>query len=239
MRTSLIRSRVLRRSRARRESAGAVMFIVVVTLGLLAVMGVYGLTAASADIKSSGHMREALQGQKAGEHAVMMTAEAFNPAAAKFLVESMSGAKRTTNCRTAIGLGGQPADVAPFPPTTDLPVPPAASCMRLSEAEMRVIEQGLNLNPWVSGVPGFAPDSFGPVTSRPTTLVEVSNPVDIPPPPGSGFNPAIQRFTQVTVTVFVEVRTSPTEPAQTVMAGRGRLTVGPIGGPAAAYAAGP
>ncbi|CAN5917725.1 hypothetical protein BH11MYX4_BH11MYX4_13540 [soil metagenome] len=57
---NLASRRALARARARRRNAGAVMFIVAVTLGLLAVMGVYGLSATSADIRSAGHMREAL-----------------------------------------------------------------------------------------------------------------------------------------------------------------------------------
>jgi len=219
------------RARARRDSDGAVMFIVVVTLGLLAVMGVYGLSAASADIKAAGHMREALQGQKAGEHALAMTAETFNPSAAMVLVQSMSGAKRTNNCKTATGDLGAPADLAPY--VGAVPVPASAACIRLNEAEMRVIGQAVN--PWVTSVTGFGPESFGLVKATPGALVEISNPVDVPPPPGSGYDPASQRFTQVTVTVFVEVRKTPTTPAETVVAGRGRMTVGPITGSAAAY----
>jgi hypothetical protein len=199
------------------------MFIVVVTLGLLAAMGVYGLTAAQSDIKSAGHLREALQAQRAGEHALTMTAETFNPASAKALVESMSGAKRTQNCRTATTYGG------PL-----VPVPPAAACLRLTEAEMKVI--GNTVNVWTA-VPGFSSDSFGAVNASPTVEVEVSNPIDIPPPAGSGYDPATQRFTQVTATVFVNVRSTvdPNTPALSVVAGRGRLTVGPITGSAAAY----
>jgi hypothetical protein len=221
--TTRLSRTVLHRARARRRSEGAVMFIVVVTLGLLAAMGVYGLTATQSDIKSAGHMREALQAQRAGEHALMMTAETFNPAAAKALVESMSGAKRTTNCKTAMTYAG------PL-----MPVPPQAACLRLTEAEMKAV--GASINAWTA-VPGFAGDSFGAVNAAPTVEVEISNPVDIPPPAGSGYDPATQRFTQVTATVFVNVRSTidPNTPAQSVVAGRGRLTVGPITGSAASY----
>lgn len=214
---------VLHRARARQRSEGAVMFIVVVTLGLLAAMGVYGLTATQSDIKSAGHMREALQAQRAGEHALIMTAETFNPATSKALVESMSGAKRTQNCRSATLYGG------PL-----VPVPPAAACLRLTEAEMKATNASVNA--WTA-VPGFSADSFGAVNATPSVEVEISNPVDIPPPAGSGYDPATQRFTQVTATVFVNVRSTvdPNTPAQSVVAGRGRLTVGPITGSSASY----
>jgi hypothetical protein len=216
------RRSALRRARARRRSDGAVMFIVVVTLGLLAVMGVYGLSAASADIKSAGHMREALQAQKAGEHTLITTAETFNPATAKALVEAMSGPQRTTNCKTATSYTGA------------LPAPPQAACLRLSAAEMKTI--GDSVNTWVTTVPPFAPDSFGAIANKPFVQVEISNPVDIPPPPGSGYDPATQRFTQVTATVYVEVKSDANVPAESVVAGRGRMTVGPITGSAASYA---
>ena len=210
------------------------MFIVVVTLGLLAAMGVYGLTATQADIKSAGHMREALQAQKAGELALMMTAETFNPASAKALVESMSDRdKRTINCRTAAGLLDVPASVTPLPIGTN-PVPAKSACLRLSETEMKLV--GNSVNTWTA-VPAFSADSFGAVDATPAVQVEISNPVDIPPPPGSGYDPATQRFTQVTATVFVNVKptSAPTGPSDSVVAGRGRLTVGPITGPATRY----
>ena len=196
------------------------MFIVVVTLGLLAAMGVYGLTATQADIRAAGHMREAVQAQRAGEHALMMTAETLNPGTVQEIVKSMSGTKRATNCKTASPYAG-----------AECPVPPAAACRKLSEPEMKVI--GSSVNIWTT-TPGFSADSFGAVESTPGVEVEISNPVDVPPPAGSGYDPNTSRFTQVTVTVFVNVRSTvdPNTPAQSVVAGRGRLTVGPITGPA-------
>ena len=211
------RHAALHRAHARHTSDGAVMFIVVVTLGLLAAMGVYGLSSTSADIKSAGHMREALQGQRAGEHAMNMTAETLNPAAAKVLVDSMFCQKRTIDCKTA----------TPYATALGLPAPATAACRRLNETEMKLI--AAKVNPFVSGVDGFAPDSFGPIVAKPNVEVEMSNPIDIPPPPGSAYDPST-RFTQVTVTVFVNVRNAPTEPAVSVVTGRGRLTIGPITG---------
>ncbi len=211
------RGSVFARARARKESDGAVMFIVVITLGLLAAMGVYGMTSASSDIKAAGHMRDALQGQKAGEHALIMTAEALNPASVQALVANMSDENnRTKNCKTA----------APFTGTGA--VPAASACLRLTEAEMRnAYYVGSPLPPVIDG---FASDSFGALNTKPYVEVELSNPLDVPPPPGSGYDPSTTKFTQVTATVFVNVRTAPTAAAQAVVAGRGRLTVGPIQG---------
>lgn len=196
------------------------MFIVVVTLGLLAAMGVYGLSAASADVKAAGHLREALQAQRAGEHALTMAAETLNPQNVSVLVGQMSTANRTANCKTAAPLG-----------VGVTPVPPAAACLRLNETGMRAAS-GL-VNPWASGVPAFASDSFGAVSSAPNVTIELSDPFDVQRP---GFD-ASMRFTQVTATVFVDVRSTVdlSAPSQAIVTGRGRLTVGPIGPPPASY----
>jgi len=219
-------SLALRRARARRRNAGAVMFIVVVTLGLLAAMGVYGLSAASADVKASGHLREALQAQKAGEHVLTLTAETLNPQNVSPIIGQMATLGRTQNCKTASAL-----------PVGATSVPPAAACLRLTEASMRAAS-GI-VNPWAAGTnpadldSTFAADSFGAVKSAPKVTVELSDPFDVQRP---GFDPSM-RFTQVTATVFVEVRSTVdlTAPPQAIVTGRGRLTVGPIGPPPAAY----
>jgi len=214
------RALALRRARARRRNAGAVMFIVVVTLGLLAAMGVYGLSATSADVRSAGHLREALQAQKAAENALTITAETLNPKGVGPLIGQMSTAGRTANCKTASPLG-----------VGVTPVPPGAACLRLTEASMQMAAKPVN--PWIAGVNAFAPDSFGAVAATPNVTVELSDPFDVQRP---GFDPSM-RFTQVTATVFVDVKSTydPTGPSQAIVAGRGRMTVGPIGPPPASY----
>jgi Tfp pilus assembly protein PilX len=214
------RSLALGRARARRRNAGAVMFIVVVTLGLLAAMGVYGLSATSADVRAAGHLREALQAQRAGEHALTMAAETLNPRSVGPLISQMSAANRTTNCKTASAYSGGV-----------VPVPPAAACLRLTEVGMRAASKDVNL--WDVSVPAFASDSFGNVTSVPNVQIELSDPFDVQRP---GFD-ATSRFTQVTATVFVDVRSTvdTSAPAQAIVSGRGRLTVGPISPPPASY----
>jgi hypothetical protein len=89
------------------------------------------------------------------------------------------------------------------------------------------------VSPWVTGVNAFASDSFGAVASTPNVSVELSDPFDVQRP---GFD-ASMRFTQVTATVFVDVRwtSTPSAPSQAIVTGRGRLTVGPIGPPPASY----
>ena len=67
------------------------MFVVAVTLGLLAAMGVYGLSATAMDIRAAGHFRENAQAQSAAEHAIMLTAETFTPGTAGEIVRDDAG----------------------------------------------------------------------------------------------------------------------------------------------------
>lgn len=191
------------------------MFIVAVTLGLLAVMGLYGLSATSADIRAAGHMREALQGQRAGEAALMMTAETFNPAVAQGLVAQMSlGQGQAKDCKTAAAYTGEISTRA------------AEACIRLDPTRMGTI--ATTTNPWVmvggTARDGFTNESFGSVAQQPYVTVEVTNPINIEVTAG---NSQAIRYTQVTATVLVQMKSSATGAAETAVAGRGRLTVGP------------
>ena len=214
------------RARARRHNAGAVMFIVAVTLGLLAVMGVYGLSATSADIRAAGHMREALQGQRAGEAALMMTAETFNPTIAQALVTQMQlGQGQAQNCATAAVFTGNVDTRA------------AESCIRLDPDRMVRIANTSNLatpNAWVvepvPARPGFSEKSFGEVGNRPYITVELTNPITSEVAAG---NSQTVRYSQLTATVFVRMKSVPLAgnpdliPADSSIVGRGRITVGP------------
>ncbi len=207
--------RAIARSRARRHNAGAVMFIVAVTLGLLAVMGVYGLSATSADIRAAGHMREALQGQRAGEAALMMTAETFNPAIAQGLVSQMNlGQGQARDCKTA----------APY--TGDVVTRAAEACIRLDPTRMGTIATTTNAWIMAGGLArdGFTTESFGSVANQPYITVEVTNPINIEVTAG---NSQAVRYTQLTATVLVQMKSSAATAAESAVAGRGRLTVGP------------
>lgn len=217
------------RARKRRDSAGAAMFIVAITLGLLAAMGVYGLSATAVDVRSAGHLRQAAQAQAAAEHALVLTSETFTPATSAELVRAMQAGRtgttdvQTTTCKTS----------NPFDVTTNDRYRAAQACLSLGVREMANISA--SVNPWtVDGTTGttFTPESFGDVAQHPYMRVEVTNPVDIPPPPGTGLNDRYT-FTQLTVTTFVDMKNANTPaaaatvPAESIVVGRGRITVGP------------
>ncbi|MDB4940481.1 MAG: hypothetical protein JWP97_15 [Labilithrix sp.] len=212
------RAALLRRARRRRQSRGAVLFIVAVTLGLLAVMGVYGLSATSADIRASGHMREALQGQRAGEAGLMMTAETFNPTIAQNLVQQMNlGQGQATDCVTA----------APY--TGNVLTRAAEACIRLDPTKMQTIALATTpTKPWnvdpSPAQPGFSAQSFGAVANQPYVSVEVTNPINTEVMTG---NSQTVRYSQLTATVFVRLKKTSTSAPETQVVGRGRITVGP------------
>lgn len=215
----------IRRARARRRSAGAVLFIVAVTLGLLAVMGVYGLSATNADIKSAGHMREALQAQRAAETALIMTAETYNPTVAQKLVSDMNNGKgQTRDCLTAVPYLGT---------TTETRA--AEACMKFTPDQMVIAANTSNTAApaqWVvssaPAVPPFTLQSFGPVVNAAYITVEVTNPINTVVP---GFsqtgNAPIFSYSQLTVTTFVQLKQGAALAAESSVAARGRITVGP------------
>jgi len=199
------------------------MFIVAVTLGLLAVMGVYGLAATTADVRSAGHMREALQGQKAAEHAMMMTAETFNPSVASGLYNQMTApvvagvaTGHATNCKTAAAYTGFADRRA------------AEACKRLDPAQMQALGQAVTGTAWAAP---FTALSFGKVQTTANPIIEVTNPIDIASPGNSE-----EKYAQLTVTVFTQMKPPGATAAETVVTGRGRITVGPIKAMATNYA---
>lgn len=224
-----------RRARLRRKSAGAAVFIVAVTLGVLAVMGVYALTATANEIRSAGHVREAMQGQRAAEFAMMATAETYSAAIGGVLIkksrsyDTVNG--RSTNCRSSKN-----------PPTSAKEFQDAEACLYLTEQQMGTIAASINkMVPPTQAVcstpadctffwgdSATSPGSFGPfpLANRPFLHVEVTNPIDVPPPPGMSLDGS-WTFTQVTATVYVDMKATRNVPASTTTLARGRITVGP------------
>jgi hypothetical protein len=221
------------RARARKRSAGAAMFIVAITLALLAAMGVYGLSATAVDVRSAGHLREAAQAQGAAEHAMILTAETFTPGTAGALVTAMQSgtggtAVQATKCKTSNVFNGTNEANADFRA--------AQACLSWDVAQMENLAQGVN--PWLnllgtantSDRTTFSSDatggSFGPVVNKAFLRVEVTNPVEMPPPPGSSITDRYATA-QITATVFVEMKTAANVAADSIVLGRGRMTVPP------------
>lgn len=218
------------RARRRRRSAGAALFIVAVTLGLLAAMGVYGLSATAYDVRAAGHTREATQVQHAAEQAIVMAAESLSPGTAGEVVRVMQADPTTTvraksaACKTAKPVSTNTIDQAARRV--------AEACLILSPEEMKNLHP---IKPWSN--PAFSNKSFGDVALFPFVRVELTNPIDWDAPAGFATSSPYGRppiYTQIRATVFVELKpgTDATDAmnqhaAQVVASGRGRLVVGP------------
>ncbi len=163
-------------------------------------------------------MREALQGQRASEAAMMMTAETFNDKASELLVSQMTdGVGQARDCVTA------------KPYTGDQITKYAEGCIRLDPQRMVTWANTITPTaPWaVAPAPaqvGFTARSFGDVTNSPFFNIEVANLVDSEV--SAGYEKKI-RFSQLTVTVFTQLKASAGVAAETLVVGRGRITVGP------------
>lgn len=196
------------------------MFIVAVTLALLAAMGVYGLTATAYDLRAAGHGRLAAQSQRSAELAITMTSTALTPGNAQTIVNRMRAdraVRGSMTCTTALPPFGDEAANRT-----------AESCLVLTPVNIGP----LTADPVAWPASLFNTDSFGDVTAVPSIRVELTNPIDqgmggapagFSVSSGSGPPPV---FTQVRATVFVEMR-NPGKAAEAVAIGRGRLVVGP------------
>lgn len=219
------------------------------TLALLAAMGLYGLTATASDVKSTGHFRQATQAQHAADFAIAATAETFTPATtAQLIAIMMDPTKRSTSaCKSAAALGT----------TADLNAASAClilseqeiSCLSGNKtttcnanqttgaAAFKIINpmlQPKNPRSPACGLdcPFFSNDALGGVVGNagtalmPYVRIELTNPVDVAPPPGSGLDGSFA-YTQLTTTVYVDLKTATGVPSDSVVVARGRITAGP------------
>lgn len=220
------RTRILiRRASRRRSQRGAALFVVAVTLALLAAMGVYGLSATAMDVRAAGHSREGMSGQNVAMHNFMLASETFSPGAAQGIVNAMySGTSGTTkqsvNCRTA----------KPYTGAREFCDPEA--CVLMTPTELQNIATSINPNT-PPGLP-FQPDSFGPgYPFKPEVQIEVTSPVMMPAPAGfEGPDPNNPKlFVEATVTVFSEMKVNANTPPEINVIGRGRIIAGPMSKP--------
>lgn len=231
------RSPALRRALRRRNEAGAALFVVAVTLALLAAMGVYGLSATALDVRSAGHNREAMAGQNVAQHTMLLTAETLSPSKAQGIISGMYGPNATNDCRTAKRKAS---------PGVSSQFNNAEACTRLTPQRLQLLATGaVSTTADCAAHPGqigygsgqgyqFQCDSFGkdptgtPLTLIPNVQVEISNPVAVGMPgfQSSDMNNQQKQFAALTVTVFTEMK-EPNEPPKMAVLGRGRIIVGP------------
>ncbi len=197
---------------------GAVIFIVAMTLSLLASLGLYGLKASSEELASSGNYLRNSQTHFMTEYGVIGTAnEMSGPRAQLYLSLMTSPTSRDTKCLSLAGV----------PDTASLQ---SLACRRMGAAE---VTQKWPIPYMDAYVDPTTPGSLGPVPRKGDFFVEITDPVQVAPPAGFDQNLGLC-FMQFTVTVTG--LTQHTSPASTTAlyrgfgleSGRGRITGGPV-----------
>lgn len=100
---SVLHLRVRARRRARQR--GAVVFIIAMTLAVLASLGLYALQSASTEVKTSGYGRQNAQSRYLSEYGVQVGANAMGGTTGQLYVGLMkSNTQRDTACTSLIGV---------------------------------------------------------------------------------------------------------------------------------------
>jgi hypothetical protein len=217
-----------RRARARRRQSGAAMFIVAMTLAVLASVGVYALAAAATEIKTSGNERQNTQTHYLAEYGIIGAAHEITATAAKWHLGIMLSANRDVSC---VAL----PNVPPSPPSD----PMISACRRLGSTELAALwtASGATVIVPYGGttpfVPTTPPGSFGPVPMGGDFFVELTDPM--PAPRATRYDMNKMCFYQLTVTgtgttrpVFPNVDPTPQFAAEGVEVQRARLVAGPM-----------
>lgn len=201
-----------RHARARAREGGAVMFVVVTTLGVLAALGLYGLTATKQDVHAAGNVRQWMQARHAAEFGAVAAADYVTYENADYIINTrmlnppsdVSSSQR--NCLSAQkNLAGLPGSVR------------AKSCIRVSKDELK-------LN-WNNRAP-FTSIGLGDSTVNSDIYIELTNPMATAPPPGFDLNLRL-KFAQVTVTTYGIISPAAAH-YEGMRVGRGRFIVGPL-----------
>jgi hypothetical protein len=217
-----------RRAALRHRDEGAVMFIVAMTVAVLASVGIYALAAAATEVRTSGNERQNTQTHYLSAYGVLGTAHEIAGARALFTIKVMTTAYQDVNCVSLQGV-----------PTTA----PALShaCVRLGSAEVGpawtapvVAKYGGN-NTTQAYTPSVAPGTFGTTPMNGDFFVELTEPMRLANPARYSTN-SNACFAQITATsVGFTQPVSPNVTNSTALYGgegvetqRARLVAGPL-----------
>lgn len=173
------------RARARARQRGAVIFIVAMTLAVLAAMGVYALRAASYEVRASGYARQNAQAHYLSEYGVIAAAETVNAETADLhLGLMMNPSRRDTNCVSLPNVDLSSADIALT----------SKACRRMGASELA---QQFTF----SGQTAFPSNPFGPFPLTGDFFIELTDPFQTQPPEGYGLDLGMC-FTSLTVGAY-------------------------------------
>lgn len=167
-RNAALRRQAKRNAKRRRREAGGVLFIVAVTLAVLASLGIYALRAAATEIRTSGYARQNTQTHFLSEYGLLAASQVLDKPgmADRFWGMLLDQSRAQTDC---FGLTANPPASAPQISRT---------CIRLSAAELgTLLSSGATVTPMVERWQGTpAPGSLGAIPVEGDFFVEISNP---------------------------------------------------------------
>jgi hypothetical protein len=159
------------RARRRRREEGAAMFLVAMTIAVLASVGIYALSAASLELRTSGNERQNTQTHYLAEYGVIGTMHELTATKAQFYMGLM-----LTNPDTCLSLPG----VAGKDSLT-------TACRRIPDNELgqqwtagALITVAYSAAPLTPGVTPLG--SFGATPMAGHFFVELTDPVELSPP---------------------------------------------------------
>lgn len=217
-----------RRALRRRGEAGAALFVVSMTIAVLASVGIYALAAASNEVKTSGYERQNTQTHYLASYGILGAAHEIMASKAQFYM----GLMMTTPDTCPGSLPG--VNLATASPITK-------ACRRLGSAELGMAWQGAATDAYAGTVPyqaGQNPGSFGPTPTQGDFYVELTEPTQANPPARYGLNLNFC-FIELTATATGITRPQfPTTPDFTATYGaegiemqRARILAGPVSCP--------
>lgn len=169
-----------RRSARRARDAGAVMFIVAMTMAVLAAVGMFALRAASFEARTSGYERQNAQTHYLSDYGVLAASTEISSDKAQFYKDLLlsSGAARDTNCVSlppAFNIGGSVTSASSA----------SRACRRAGSAELTAGWNNAALTPkgntnnvkvvdkWTTSAPGSL--GYSPIDGD--FFVEITDPV--------------------------------------------------------------
>lgn len=162
-----------RRAARRRLEGGAIMFIVAMTMAVLASVGIYALVAATTEVRMSGNERQSTQTHYLAQYGILGTARQISATIADAYLKLMAASPDTC------------LSLAAVPPTAS---PLALQCRRLGGSQefhqfwsstVAVTDPYLGTAPYA---PSFIPGSFGPTPMLGDFFVELTEPSQEPAP---------------------------------------------------------
>ena len=174
-----------RRGRRGQREDGAIIFIVAMTLAVLAAMGIYALRSASLEIRASGYNRQAAQAHYLSEYGVIAAAETINAETADLHLGLMlNTSRRDTNCISLPNVNLSDPNIAVT----------SKACRRMGSGE--IAKQFL-----ASSQTAFSANPFGPFPLNGDFFIEVTDPFQAQPPEGYGLDLGMC-FTSLTVGAY-------------------------------------